>query len=359
MPARHLRIHLVCLPACLVSLMLVAGCSSSSETTEPEDGSNGQGQAAGNSASAAGGTSRGGLVTTGAGGKTIIDGIPVDVWFTDPLAVYSQSGSVAASPVTPQPGQTTNEPPTETPTQDPAPAEPPKAASVAWDKIIPMEFLDAEIKSVRNFLTPTLQTVGSYNREVLQIPTQAMTMSALAQVALNHPGDALWKDNAAALRDLSYELANAADGPGRGAFEASTLEFEKILLIFNGSTPDLDEEPDPEATFSDKVDRGPIMKRIDQAHKWLTSNTPAASSLEDSKEKAMHETVVLGALLKACGDESYLFTDEPDYQKHTSEFMAATEQMRDAIEANNYDSFKEGLNVVSRKCGECHRTYRD
>jgi hypothetical protein len=288
----------------------------------------------------------------------MIGGIPVDVWFPDPLAVVAQTGNVTPAPVTPQPGQTT-ETPTEPPTEEPAPAEEPKTASVDWDKIIPMEILDAEVKSIRNFLTPTLRTVGSYNREVLQIPPQAMTMAALAQVALKHPGDALWKDNAAALRDLSYNLANAADGPGRGAFEACTLQFENILQIFNGSTPDLEDEPDPEATFSDKVDRGPIMKRIDLAHKWLTSNTPTASALKDSKEKATHETVVLGALLKACSDESYLFADEPDYQKHTSEFMTAIEQMRDAIEAENYDGFKEGLNVVSRKCGECHRPYRD
>lgn len=289
----------------------------------------------------------------------MIGGIPVDVWYNDPLAVVAQTGNVSPAAGTQEAPQATIETPTENTTENPAPAEPPKAASADWDKIIPMPILDAEIKSIRNFLTPTLQTVGSYNRDFMQIPTYAMTMSALAQVALHHSGDALWKDNAAALRDLSYNLSNAADGPGRKSFEAATLQFENILQIFNGSEPQLEEEPDPEAPFSDHVERGPIMKRIDLAHKWLTSNTPSASSLNDSKEKALHEAVVLGTLVKISGDNSYLFTDEPDYQKHVSEFMAGVEKMRDSIETENYDGFKEGLGVVSRKCAECHTQYKD
>jgi len=358
LPALRHRFRLVLLPACIVALMAVAGCSSSSDNSDTEEGGQSQGTAADGNATGAV------AIAVDSRGRKSIDGIPLEaleqaVYYPDPLAVNAQTGNVSPSPVTPQPGQTTNETPSETPTEEPAPQEPPKAAAVDWGKIIPMEILDAEIKSIRNFLTPTLQTVGSYNRDYIQIPTYAMTMAALAEIAMQHPGDALWKDKAAALRDLSYNLSNAAEGPGRKSFDPATVQFEKILQIFNGTTPDLDEQPDPEATFSDRVDRGPIMKRIDLAQKWLSSNTPAASSLKDNKEKALNEAVILGALIKVSGDKSYLYSDEADYQKHVADVMAGVEKMRDSIATENYDGFKEGLGVVSRKCAECHTQYKD
>lgn len=356
MPTPHRRFRIFWLPACLISMVLVSGCTSSAENSTTEEGGQSQESSANGKTTPATGNSGTDLVTTGPGGQTIIGGIPVDVWYNDPLAVVSQTGNVTPSQVTPQIAET---PPEKTTEPEPTPTDAPQTASTDWDKVIPMEILDAEIKSIRNFLTPTLQSVATYNREYKQIPIQGMTMAALAQIALHHPDDALWKDKAAALRDLSYNLSNAADKVGRAPFEATTLEFEKILQIFNGSTPDLAEEPDPEAGFSDHVDRGPIMNRIDLAHRWLTSNTPAPSALTDQKEKALHEAVILGALVKVSGDKSYLFADEPNYQQHVSEVTTAVEQMRDAIATDNFEGFKEGLNVISKKCTECHGQYKD
>lgn len=357
MPAHHLRSCLALIPVLVVSMTLISGCNSSSAPSASNEVGQKQGESNGNTPQNAN-KSQTGIVTVDASGQTLIEGIPVEVFFNDPLTVVSQAGNLTPTSIDPATAQNTDPKP-ETTTQDPAPVETAETASVDWSKVIPMEILDAEIKSIRNFLTPALQSVGSYNQEFQRIPLQGMTMAALAQIARQHPGDALWKDKAAALRDLSYNLSNAADGPGRKPFDAANLEFENILQIFNGSTPDLAEEPDPEATFADRADRGPLMKRIDLAHRWLTSNTPTASALTDSKEKAMQEAVILGTLVKVSGDESYLYTDEPDYQNHVSEVMAAIEKMRDAIETDNFDGFKEGLSVVSRKCGECHTQYKD
>ncbi|MBD3675527.1 MAG: cytochrome c [Planctomycetaceae bacterium] len=297
-------------------------------------------------------------VTTDSQGRKTIDGIPYDVFFDDPLAVAQQQGTITPTAPTQPPTVANNDDtPPETPEPEPKPAEP-KAAQVAWEELIPMEELDNEIKSIRNFLTPTLQTVGAYNREYKKIPMQGNTMAALAQIALNHPGEALWKDQAAALRDISYNLANSADAPGRAGYDAASLQFENLLQIFNGSEPTLEEEPDPNLDFSEKADRGPLMRRMEEAFNWLSSNTPTPSAFVDVKEKAKHETIVLGALTKVTGDKSYLFADEPDYQGHVKDMMAAITQMRKAIDDEDHDSFREGVSTLTKKCAECHTDYR-
>lgn len=300
----------------------------------------------------------GSKVTSDSEGRKSIDGIPYDVFFDDPLAVAQQQGTVVPATPTDNPAVAVNETPPETPEPEPMPEEP-KVAEVPWEEIIPMEYLDNEIKSIRNFLTPTLQTVGTYNREYKKIPMQGNTMAALAQIALNHPGDALWKDQAAALRDISYNLGGSAEAPGRASYDATTIHFENLLQIFNGSEPDLTEEPDPNLAFSDKADRGPLMRRMEDAFNWLSSNTPTPSAFVDVKEKAKHETIVLGALTKVTGNESYLFADEPDYQGHVKEMMAAVEKMRKAIDNEDHESFRDGVSTLTKKCAECHTDYRE
>ena len=42
-----------------------------------------------------------------------------------------------------------------------------------------------------------------------------------------------------------------------------------------------------------------------------------------------------------------------------SPIMTAIEKMRDSIETDNFDAFKEGLGIISRKCGECHSQYKE
>lgn len=353
MPHSHLRnIWSSFLTLCGV-ICLLAGCGGGSEP-EPADSDTSTNTQTSESPQ----TSSGGKVTTDSTGRKSIDGIPYDVFFDDPLTVAQQQGTVTPTAQVESPAVASNDTEPETSEPEPMPEEP-KTAEIKWEDIIPMEYLDNEIKSIRNFLTPTLQSVGTYNREYKKIPMQGNTMAALAQIAMSHPGEALWKDQAAALRDISYNLGGSADAPGRAGFDASTIHFENLLQIFNGSEPDLTEEPDPALSFSDKADRGPLMRRMEDAFNWLSSNTPTPSAFVDVKEKAMHETIILGALTKVTGDESYLFADEPDYQGHVKEMMTAIEQMRKAIDNEDHDSFRDGVSTLTKKCAECHTDYRE
>ncbi len=355
MPSRHHQTLRYLAVFSLAVLLALPGCNGSSDP-EPDPSSD---NTSSNTETTSGDNGAGGTpsqVSTDSQGRKSIDGIPYDVFFDDPLAVVAQQGTITPMET---PTVAANDTPTETPEPEPMPKEEPKTASIKWEQIIPMEYLDNEIKSIRNFLTPTLQSVGAYNREYKQIPKCGNTISALAQIALSHPGDALWKDQAPALRDISYNLGGSAEAPGRAGWEASSLQFENLLQIFNGSEPTLEETPDPNLAFGDKADRGPLMRRMEDAFNWLSSNTPTPAAFVDVKDKAMHETIILGALTQVTGDESYLFADEPDYQGHVKEMMAAVEQMRKGIDDENHELFREGVSTITKKCAECHTDYRE
>jgi hypothetical protein len=235
----------------------------------------------------------------------------------------------------------------------------PAVQGVAWSEIIPMAILDAELKEDRTFLTGALQSVGKFNQSVKDIPPRAMTIAALAQIAIGHSEEALWKDSAPAMRDIAVNLAYAADGTGRAPFEATTSQFEKIQDIFNGSKPELDEVPETNLPFADKADRGPLMRRISPSYEWLNANTPTAAAIEKEKEKTIHETVILTTLIQVIADKSYYQADEPDYIKHVEESMEALKQMEKGLESGDFDKFKEGMSIINRKCQECHFGYKD
>jgi hypothetical protein len=350
------RNDLISLTISLLSLCLFAGCSGSDSTDDPASAGNSSPEAP--KTETVENSKPVNPVQVDPGGRKMLVDIPYDVWFPDPLGVVQEQGTVVAN-TTPdaktEPG--TKEPPTTA--VEPEPKSEPAAQGVVWGEVIPMSILDAEIKEDRNFLTTALQSVGKFNSSVKDIPPRAMTIAALAQIALTHQEQVLWKDRAAAMRDVAVNLANAADGTGRAPFAASTEQFEKIQEIFNGTTPELKEPPEPNLPFADKADRGPLMRRINIAFEWLNANTPTAAAVEKAKEKTVHETVILTTLIKVISDKSYYQADEPDYIKHVEEITDALTKMEKGLETNNFDSFKESLGVVNKKCTECHLGYKD
>ena len=342
------------------------GCSGGSEKTETGNGEQGASQADANSQGSGNGgestatTGQSGGWQTGADGRPVLVDIPKDVWFDDPLGVVAQPGQIVTqnNPSVQPEGDPPGGADTVEPKQ-PMPEPMPAAGAVDWGEIISMDILDSEVKESRNVITEALKSVGQYNRSASTIPPRAMTIAALAQIALVHPESALWKNNAATMRELGVKLAYAADGTGKAPFDACTVEFEKLQEIFNGATPALEETPEQEVPFADKADRGPLMQRINVAFEWLNANTPTAAAVEKEKEKTVHETVILKTLLQVTGDHSYYQADEPDYIAHVKEVTDALNVMTTSLETNNFDTFKSSLGIVNRKCTECHLGYKD
>ena len=103
-------------------------------------------------------------------------------------------------------------------------------------------------------MNENLQSVGNYNSSMLMIPPKAAAMAVLANVALDHPDDVSWKDDAIYVRDLAKQMNS---GPlQRGAKDQRRLLglFESVSDTLNLSRPA--GLPDPTFSATSILPRG-------------------------------------------------------------------------------------------------------
>ncbi|WP_291169427.1 hypothetical protein [Gimesia sp.] len=293
-------------------------------------------------------------------GRKMIDGIPYDVWFDNPLAVAGNQQAV--SPVA-LPGNTVAATPTSTPsatemkTADSQPAS--AAGGVDWKTIIPMPVLDSLVKDIRNRLTKNMQSVGTYNTSYLELPTFTSTLAALAGIATEHPDDIGWKKNAKYLRDLAAGISSKQLMRGAKSYREIQVPYEQMIVIMNGSLPAGVPDSEDKKPLSDVASMGDLMKRIDIASKWLKSNVGNADALKSEKEKVIEEAHLLAAVAKVITTEGYGYVDDKGFLGHANPMMEASLQMVEAAKADNFPEFDKGLTRVYKACTECHSEYKE
>ncbi|MFK7777090.1 MAG: hypothetical protein QM501_03055 [Gimesia sp.] len=294
--------------------------------------------------------------------RKMIDGIPYDVWFDNPLAIAGNNQAVA--PVSLPGNQVAGSPNTSPATgnmKTPAGENPTPAATggIDWSTIIPMPILESHVKIIRNRLTKNMQSVGTYNTSFLELPTFTSTLAALAGIATEHPEEISWKKNAKHLRDLAASISSEPLMRGAKVYRKIQIPYEQIIDILNGSAPaGLPEAPEIKP-LSEVASMGDLMKRADIAYKWLKSNVGSANALKSEKDKVIQETYLLAAIAKIITTEGYGYVDDPGFLNHANPMAEACLKMVEAANSDNYSQFDEGLTRIYKACTECHSEYKE
>ncbi|MFH1299608.1 MAG: hypothetical protein ABIK07_01010, partial [Planctomycetota bacterium] len=294
--------------------------------------------------------------------RKMLDGIPYDVWFENPLAVAGNNqavtpvslpgNTVAASPTTPAPAGEMKTPAAQSTT--PAPA-----GGIDWKTLMPMPVLEAQVKDIRNRLTKNMQSVGTYNTTYLEIPTFTSTLAALAGIVAEHPDDIAWKKNAKQLRDLAAKISAEPLMRGAKSYRDIQVPYEQIIVILNGSLPaGLSDAPEKKS-LSEVASMGDLMKRSDIAYKWLKSNVGSADALKAEKEKVIEETHLLATVAKIITTKGYGYDDDKGFLGHANPMSEACLKMVEAAKNDNYPQFDEGLTRVYKACTECHSEFKE
>ena len=297
---------------------------------------------------------------TDADGREYLGNVPLDVFFDQPYTIAADTtalgGSTPAVATMPAAGT----PAVASTTQQPAEPEPADAGgSGAWEDLISIEVLEAEIKETRNFFNQTLQSVGSYNSSMLMIPPKAATVAALANVALTHPGDLSWKDDAKYIRDLAKKMNESPLMRGKKDQSRLQILFENMTDTFNRSRPaDLEEPPEDDA-FVDVAEMGPIMARIDNAEKRLKTEVGSESAFNSKKDVVLHEASVLGTLTHITTIEGYGYADDEEFTGYAKKIVEAANKIKAAAETSDFGSYDLALSKISTTCQECHSVYRN
>lgn len=335
-----------------------AGCGGDSEGSSDGDAkASNSGKEGGKQSTSTGGSSK-----KGSDERPNIDGIPIDVFFSEPLAVAAESGEVVASttPNGPVPGTTPKE--TVEAPEEPAPAA---GGAVAWNEVISPDMLKGEMKSIRLQLQQRLTTLASYNSSYLEIPIFATTMSLLAEVARRHPDDISWKENAKYIRALGVEMTEVCSGSGargRKSYDVVNGAFLKICDVLDNNPPAELPETEEESDFLSAADMGYLMKRLQRGMEWMQNNAGSEEAFKENAELAQREVSVFAAIAQAFSDESYGYGDDEEFTGHAFEMRDAAAGMSKAADETgtefNFDTFDTLRSKVDQKCTQCHMTFR-
>lgn len=293
--------------------------------------------------------------------RKYVDGIPYDVFYDQPLTVAAENQTVVSS--NPLAGMGTspgNTVATNTPPAKPEPEPTPTASnegSREWKEIISQELLLEEVMRLRNALTASLQSVGSFNRELLNIQADASVLAALAGVATEHDGDFTWKDKAKYVRDMSYTIAMAAESRGRPAYETAEGPFLNIVEILSGGSPaELPDSAD-ETSFSEIAERNMLMKQVKINADWLQTTISTEEDLKNKKDDVISKATILATIGSVIAEEDYVFADEENYQSYCRELIEGSLKVVDSAKNDDYEGFQQGFDLMNKSCSDCHPEY--
>lgn len=302
-------------------------------------------------------------------GRQWLGDIPYDVWFDDPLGVV---GKGIETPDAGAPAKIDNPSGTETAargaeTNGSVTAGAPSSASGSpaetaleseWKRLLTADVLDAEVKSIRNDLAASLQSIGKYNAKYAEIQMKGATLAAVAEIASEHPDAVRWKTSALYIRDIGAKIAASADKVGGESFQKTKRTFESLTGILDGNTPSGLEEPTTSESLAEFADRGGLMKRMESALEWLKKDIASEQSLKNNAAKVEHEAGLLGALGRVISGKGYPMTDEEEFIRHAKEFIESSAELSRSGTAGEYPAFSNARDRVQKKCDECHQTYR-
>ncbi|MEQ9409700.1 MAG: hypothetical protein RIK87_18335 [Fuerstiella sp.] len=233
------------------------------------------------------------------------------------------------------------------------------AGGGSWDDMLPMEVLDKEITTVRNFLNGTLQSVGSYNSSMLMIPPKAATIAVLAEIALQHSADLSWKEDAAFVRDLAKRMNESTLQRGKKDQSRLLELFENMTDTFNRSRPAGLEEPPAEDSFADVAEMRLVMMRMEEAQKRMKTEAGSESAFDSKKDMIRHESSILQTLTKVIALEEYGYGDDAEFTGYAKEVMDAAAEIRNATEANDFGTYEVALSKISTTCQQCHSVFKN
>lgn len=295
-------------------------------------------------------------------GVQYLGNVPLDVFFDRPLEVASNATPLGGMPSAAMPAVGTIATPemtVDTSSDEPAAGAGAVSGADDWAVMLPAKNLLDEVNQIRNSLNSSLQSVGAYNSSMLSIPGKAASLAALAEVAMNHPEEISWKEDAAYIRNLAKEMTGSDLQRGKKDQSRLLLLFENIADILNRSRPAGLEEPSADDSYSDVAEMRLLMMRMAEAERRMKNEAGSESAFTSKKEMVQHEAMILASMTKIISKEEYGYGDDPEFVGYAQKVMEACETIRDAADTGTFSAYDLALSKISTNCQECHSVYKN
>ena len=295
-------------------------------------------------------------------GREYLGNVPLDIFFDKPYAIASDTTALAGSAGIPA---TAGQPVASSmgggavPQPKTVATESESSGGSVWSEFVPLDVLNAEVKSIRNFLNQALQAVGSYNSSMLMIPPKAAAIAVLAEIATEHPEAVSWKDDAIYIRDLAKQMNESTLQRGLKDQKRLLMLFENMTDTFNRSRPADLEEPSAEDGFVDVADMRFLMMRMEAAEKTMRTEAGSEKSFGAKKDMIHHEAAMLATMTKVITLEGYGYEDDEEFLGYAQRILDAAKTIAEASASGDFDSYELALSKISTSCQECHSVYKN
>jgi hypothetical protein len=291
-------------------------------------------------------------VTVDADGRKWIDDIPYDVFLDDPLAEANNTAAVAMNTPKPVEGNPGTPATAVEPGEKPAT---PAAGGNPWKELISMEQLLTETKRIRNHLTSSLQSQGTYNGNYKELQVDGAVLAALANVIAQHPDDVSWKANTRFIREYGLQLSESSKGLGKDAYEKSQTASEKVISILDGNGGEGDFPAD--RPLGEVANRAGVMKRIEKASEWMRANINNETKFKGELEQILNEATIISVLGTVAAHPSYESATEEDYKKYAKDLIDGAREAVGSTQDQSYKKFEGAINKITKACTDCHANY--
>ncbi len=309
--------------------------------------------------------------------------VPYDVFFDKPLEVARDStsiGNAVASTETPEsgtseaakdpvktgstdtaattPAETTPPAENNTPTSEPATGSG-AGGSNEWKDLISVAVIDAEVKSIRNFFTENLQSVGNYNSSMLMLPPKVASLGVMAGVAMEHPDAVTWKEDAIYIRDLAKQMNSSPLQRGAKDQKRLLALFEAVSDTLNRSRPAGLSEPNAADSFPEISEMGLVMARMEEAEKRMKTEAGSQGSFQTNKEMVKHEASILATLTHTVSKPGYGYGDDEKFVGYANNVVDGAKAIMNAAEADDFPAYEIALSKITTNCNACHGEFKN
>ena len=227
-----------------------------------------------------------------------------------------------------------------------------------WPSIISNETIEDEVKRLAKRLDKSVAQPATFaaggHRQARQ---QFSTLAVLFSIIHEYDGTIRWKSYAAAARDRFAYVGSITKVGTVQAYRAARESKAELAGLIRGSR--VTKEPVARQPWTELLDRGPLMQRLEHAHQGTIE--PALASAAEMRSQAqalLHEAEIAAALAQILVYEGLDEWDEPQYARYCEQLKQGAAAVIQAVKQNDYDSAVNASGVISKSCSNCHESYR-
>lgn len=268
-----------------------------------------------------------------------------------------QIAGTTPSPTPPTPVSPTTNP--FAPGNSAAPLPGLKLGSGEWSSLIPTNVLENEVKRQVAATRIATRSIGLFKqRGANQAKRQFSLLAVLFGVVNLYDGEVRWKNESAAIRDLSAKAATACEAePSRTTFDVAEEHSIRLGDLINATKLDLPSNSPKQVSWAELSSLTPLMQRAEEGlQSKLMAWGASQGEFQANQEDFLHEAAMLAVLGKVIQDKNYL--DEPDYLKFAKMMEENAQKAVQAASQGQFQLVSDALMGLNNSCTQCHSKYR-